>query len=233
MAGKSKKGDQSRKKTKQRKSKSNKRTKSRKSKSQKTIKIETIKDTQGKEPNPWYQFNFWNTLFEKNHIEHKYIGPKGDIFAQLIIFKQPENDLRGYIEFYIDGPVTLNRIDKEYRTSVRRIVVGVEDRIVFKIDNSDNNMVTFIDYEPQYQRMIQEDKTGIYKKKNDKDFGVVSMDRVKDIRDIFSWLQYSSEPQYFEDILDKVEIEKGVVIKDKEKLKAVTNKEIEEEENNI
>ena len=233
MAGKSKKSNQYRNKTKHRKSKSNKRTKSRKSKSQKTIKIETIKDTQGKEPNPWYQFNFWNTLFEKNHIEHKYIGPKGDIFAQLIIFKQPENDLRGYIEFYIDGPVTLNRIDKEYRTSVRRIVVGVEDRIVFNVDNSDNNMVTLIDYEPQYQRIIQEDKTGIYKKKDDKDFGVVSMDRVKDIRDIFSWLQYSSEPQYFEDILDKVEIEKGVVIKDKQKLKAVTNKEIEEEENNI
>jgi hypothetical protein len=175
----------------------------------------TFRPTQGKDPAPWYQFNFWDTLFDKHHIKHQYKGKGGDIFAQLVIFKQPENKVRGYIEFYIDGPITLNRLDSEDRKSVHRMIVGVEDRIVFKVDNSQINMVTLIDYEPKYQRDIKKDK-------KDKKFGVISMDRINDARDIFSWLQYSAEPIYFEDILERVEIEKGVVMKDKEKLKAVT-----------
>lgn len=198
------------------KGKSKSKSKPRKTKSKSNPDEVTIRPTQGKDPDPWYQFDFWNTLFDKHHIKHQYKGKSGDIFAQLVIFKQPENKIRGYIEFYIDGPVTMNRLDSEDRKSVHRMIVGVEDRIVFKVDSSENNMVTLIDYEPKYQRDIKKDK-------KDKKFGVVSMDRINDARDIFSWLQYSAEPMYFEDILERVEIEKGVIMKDKEKLKAVTS----------
>lgn len=171
----------------------------------------TKKPAKSIKTNVWYDFDFWNTLFDKHHIKHQYTDKDGNIFAQLIIFKEPENKVRGYIEFYIDGPVTLNRLDSEDRWSVHRIAVGIHDKIVFKVDNSSNNFVTLIDYIPDYQTDIKDNKN--------KKFGVISMDRIDDIRDIFSWLQYTSEPAYFEDILERVEIEEGIVIKDKEKFK--------------
>jgi hypothetical protein len=171
--------------------------------------------TKGVEPHKvkWNEFNFWDTVFHPYHIQHMYMYKKL-MFAELVIYKEPINDIRGYIEFYIDGPVTINKVDGDTPNSVHRMVVGVGDKIIFRVDHGKSKLVTKIEFIPKYQQDMKKNKSGLYKGKLD--FGYVSKDRINDIKDVFSWLEYTDEPKYFEDILKKIVIEKGVHIKDKE-----------------
>ena len=162
----------------------------------------------------WNEFDFWDTLFHPYHIQHMYIHKKL-MFAELVIYKEPVNDVRGYIKFYIDGPVTLNKVDSDEATAVHRIIVGLDDKIIFRV-NEVNDIKTEIDYLPKYQQDMLKNKSGI-RNENAK-FGYLSKDRINDINDIFDWLKYTTKPRDFEDIMKKVEIEKGVKIKDKELL---------------
>lgn len=204
------------------KSKSNSRTKRKTKKSKsKSSNNSLIKPTEGLHTkDSLLHFSFWNTIFQKYHIKHQYKGKGGDIFAELIIFKEPENNVRGYIEFFIDGPITMDRVDIKNMEAVHRITVGVNDKIMFYSDDSrlDEKIVTKIDYVPKYQLDEKNKKTD-----KGSDYGVVSDDRKKDVVDIFSWLEHTYEPKYFEDILKKVTIEKGMILKDKEKLKPMEN----------
>lgn len=171
--------------------------------------------TKGVEPHKikWNEFDFWDTVFHPYHIRHMYMYKKL-MFAELVVYKEPINDVRGYIEFHIDGPVTMNKVDEDTEKSVHRMVVSPGDKILFLVDHSNSRLVTKIEFVPKYQQVMKKNKSGIYK--GEMNFGYVSKDRIRDINDIFSWLQYTNEPKYFEDILKKVEIEKGVHIKDKE-----------------
>lgn len=197
-------------KTNKRKNKSSKR-KQLKSKEMKRLP----KPSKGIKPHKikWNNFDFWDTLFHPYHIQHMYIENKL-MFAELIIYKEPINDVRGYIQFHIDGPVTLNKVDSDEPTSVHRISVGKDDRIMFRVGDDDIN--TEIDYLPKYQQDMIKNKSGI-RNENAK-FGHISKDRINDINDIFNWLKYTTKPRDFEDIMKKVEIERGVKIKNKELL---------------
>ena len=206
-------------KTKKRINKSNKRTK--KSKNNNIINT-GIKTTKGIKPVPrnWYQYNFWDIMFNPYFIKHDYMD-EDYIFARLIIYKEPKNDIRGFIKFFIDGLITLNRTDKKGVNSVHRITVGIGDKIVFLVDRSQSKYPTIVDYLPQYQQEIKQNKTGIHDP--DQEFRIVSDDRIKDIRSIFSWLRLTTKPEYLKDILTRVEIIKGVKLLEKEKMKLSSN----------
>jgi hypothetical protein len=201
--------------------KSNNKSSSKRKKSKITRKKrKSLKDLKGSDgvdtpKKNWLNFGLFDVLFNQYHIRHQYKN-KGKMFAELVIFKEPQKDIRGYIHFYIDGPITFNKVDLDDDSAINRITVGKNDRIVFKTKNDNPKIITLIDYVPDYQREISKNNLGLFKK--NKDYGVVSDMRIKDIRDIFSWLQYTADPRYFEDILKKVEISKGVKLSKKEKL---------------
>jgi hypothetical protein len=186
-----------------------------------TRKHKSLKDLNGSNgidvpKKNWLNFGLFDTLFNKYHIKHQYID-NGKMFAELIIFKEPQQDIRGYIHFYIDGPVTFNKVDLDDESAINRITVGKNDRIVFKTKDDHPEIITSIDYVPDYQREESKNDLGLFKK--NKDYGVIYDTRIKDIKAVFSWLQYTADPKYFEDILNKVEITKGVKLSKKEKLK--------------
>lgn len=178
-------------------------------------RLNMLKTTKGIKPHQisLNNFNLWDTIFNPYHITYMYIKGKF-MFAELVIYKEPINNIRGFIHFYIDGPITLNRLDSKSPDSVYRIVVGIDDRIIFRVNNDRSNILTNIEYVPKYQVEMEKTSSELQQKKVD--FGYVSKDRIKDIQEFFSWLQYTDEPRYLEDIINKIEIKKGVIIKDKE-----------------
>lgn len=156
----------------------------------------------------WLRYNFWDMMFGSYFIKHNYTDSKGYIFAQLIVYKKPVDNLRGFIQFHIKGHLTLDRLDRQDETAVERIYVNKGDKIVFMVDDSDSEEVTTIDYVPFFEQ--EDDK---------KDDYVVSSKILNDVQNIFSWLKYTADLNYFKEILTRVEITKGIELKDKEGLK--------------
>jgi hypothetical protein len=155
----------------------------------------------------WLRYNFWDMMFGPYLIKHNYTDSDGYIFAQLIIYKKPVDNMRGFIQFHIKGHLTLDRLDRQDETAVERIYVNKGDKIVFMVDDSSSEEVTTIDYVPFFEQ--ESDENVDY---------VVSSKILTDVQNIFSWLKYTADPNYFKEILTRVEITKGIGLKDKEGL---------------
>jgi hypothetical protein len=191
--------------------------KRKKQKSKKTTNNQISTKGVKSDPFNWSKYNFWDMMFQPHFIKHDYMDKNKYVYARLVIYKKPQEDVRGFINFLIDGHITLNRLDRTDDESVHRMTVGIDDKIMFLVDKTNSNFATFIDYIPKYQQEIKQNKTGLHNPKQE--FGVVSGDRIRDVRDIFSWLQHTAKPEYLKEILTRVEITKGIKMKDKEEFK--------------
>lgn len=182
-------------------------------------KIETSKGIKAGKFN-WNYYNFWDMMFGSYFIKHDYMDGEY-IIAKLIIYKEPKDDVRGFIDFLIDGPITLNRVDKKGDDSVHRIMAKKGDKIMFLVDKSQSKYPTIVDYIPKYQQDIKSGK--LLLSNPDQEFRIISDDRIKDVRSIFSWLRLTVKPEYLKDILKRVEIIKGTKLLEKEKFKFRSN----------
>lgn len=185
-----------------------KKTKSKRKSNEINSGIESTKGVKGSFN--WSQYNLWDIMFNPYFIKHDY-KDKSYVFARLVIYKEPKNDIRGFINFLADASITLNRLDKTGPNSIQRITVGIDDKIIFRVGS---RYATIVDYIPDYQQNITQNDTGLYNP--NKKFRVVSDDRIIAVRSIFSWLKYTAKPQYLKDILTKVEITKGAKLTKKE-----------------
>lgn len=156
--------------------------------------------------------NFLTSVISAYYVEHFY--KEGDYaFAKLIIFKEPQNEIRGYIEFMISGIVALDRVDLTGTDSITRIYVEPEDRILFKVDTDQDSMdLTYVDFQSKYQREAK-------RKNPKKQIEIVSDYHIEEIQKIFDWLRQKRSADDLKSILEKVEITKGIKLKEKEKFK--------------
>lgn len=156
-------------------------------------------------------FNFWTTLFNNHYFRQKYVSGKKDkyIFATLTVYKSPKDNVRADITFHFNGVVTINRLDKGDRDSIVRLPVNEDDKILFSQNVSGVGKPTMIDYIPKYQQDMMENDP-------EHDFRVISDGRIKNVRHIFSWLENESTPEHMKQIIERVEILKGLKIKKKE-----------------